>query len=80
MNKLNEEIDAREIPKEIELNFGGPNQNFIIMCSSLNLKRENSDFIEFFSSDIGSQIFRENMFSIHIETGNIFYNNYNRNF
>ena len=39
------------------------------MCSSLNLNRENSDFIDFLSSDIGSQIFKENMLSIHIETG-----------
>ena len=47
------------------------------MCSSLNLNRENLDFIDFLSSDIGSQIFRENMLSIHIETGNIFYHDYN---
>ena len=47
------------------------------MCSSLNLNRENLDFIDFLSSDIGSQIFRENMLLIHIETGNIFYDNYN---
>ena len=47
------------------------------MCSSLNLNRENSDFTDFLTSDIGSQIFRENMLSIHIETGNIFYDNYN---
>ena len=29
--------------------------------------------------DIGSQIFMENMFWIHIETGIIFYDNYNTN-
>ena len=29
------------------------------------------------SSDIGSQIFRENMLSVHIEMENIFYDNYN---
>ena len=45
------------------------------MCSSLNLNTENSDFIGFLSSDIGSQIFRENMLSIYVETGNFFYDN-----
>ena len=47
------------------------------MCSSLNLNRENSDCSDFFSSDIGSQISRENMLSIHTETGNSLYDNYN---
>ena len=49
------------------------------MYSRLNLNRENSDFIEFLSLDIGSQIFMENMFWIHKETGIIFYDNYNTN-
>ena len=72
-------MDAGEIPNEIEFYFGVPNQNFFIMCSSLNLNRKNSDFIDFLSVGIGSHIFRENMLSIHIETGNIFYGNYNTN-
>ena len=41
------------------------------------MNRDNSNFIDFLSFDIGSQIFRENMLSIHIETGSIFYDNYN---
>ena len=49
------------------------------MCSSLNLNRENSDFVEFLFLDIGSQVFRENMLSMHIETGNILFDNYNTN-
>ena len=49
------------------------------MYSSLNLNRENSDFINFLSLDIGSQIFMENMLWIHIETGIIFCDNYNAN-
>ena len=49
------------------------------MCLRLALNRDNETFIEFLSLDIGSQIFRENMLSIHIETGNIFYDNYNTN-
>ena len=49
------------------------------MCLRLGLNRDNETFIEFLSLDIGSQIFRENMLSIRIETGNIFYDNYNTN-
>ena len=49
------------------------------MCSSFNLNLENSYFIDFLPSDIGSQMFEENILSIHIETGNIFYDNDNTN-
>ena len=72
LQRLHHEINSREIPKEIEFYFGGLNQNIFLMCSNLNLSRENSDFIDFLSSDIGSQVLRENMLSSHIESGNIF--------
>ena len=49
------------------------------MCSRQSLNKDNDNFIDFLSLDIGSQILRENMLSIHIETGNIFYDNYNAN-
>ena len=42
-----------------------------------NLNSDNSNFIDLLSSDIGSQILQQNQLSIHIETGNIFFNNYN---
>ena len=53
LQRLNDEINSGEIPKEIEFCFEEPNQNFSLMCSNLNLSRENSDFIDFSSSDIG---------------------------
>ena len=49
------------------------------MCSQLGLNKGNKNFIDFLSSDLGLQIFRENLLSIHIEIGNIFYDNYNTN-
>ena len=49
------------------------------MCSQVGLNKNNEHFIDFFSSDIGWQIFRKNILSINIKTGNIFYDNYNTN-
>ena len=49
------------------------------MCLRLGLNKDNASFTDFLSSSIGSQIFRENMLSIHIETENTFYDNYNTN-
>ena len=43
------------------------------------MNKDNKNFIDFLSSDAGSQIPRENILSIHIETGNIFYGNDNTN-
>ena len=48
-------------------------------CATLGLSDNNSNFIDFLASDFGSQILRKNMLSIHIETGNIFFDNYNTN-
>ena len=79
LTRLKYQIDAGEIPREIEFYFGGENCSFFLMCSQLGLNKDNENFTDFLSSDIGSQIFRENMLWIHIETGNIFYNNYNTN-
>ena len=79
LTRLKDEIDVGEIPKEIEFYFDGKNYNFFLMCSWLGLNKDHESFIDFLSLDIGSQIFRENMLSIHTETGNIFYDNYNTN-
>ena len=49
------------------------------MCSQLGLNKDNENFIDFLPTEIGSQIFRENMLLIYIETGNTFYDNYNTN-
>ena len=69
----------RQILKESEFYFGGENDKFFLMYLQLGLNKDNENFIDFLSSNIGSQIFRENMLSIHIETGNIFCDNYNTN-
>ena len=74
-----DEIDVGEIAREIEFHFGGMDYNFFLMCLLLSLNKDDEKFFDFLSSDIGSQTFRENMLLIHIEAGNIFYDNYNIN-
>ena len=74
-----DELDAGQVPKETEFYFGGRNYNFFLMCSKLNLNKGNENFVDFLSSDIRSQFLGENMLSIHIETGNIFYKSINTN-
>ena len=46
---------------------------------TLGLSDDNCNFIDFLVPDFGSQILKEYMLSSNIETGNIFFNNYNTN-
>ena len=80
-DEIIEEIDFTRLKDEIEFEcyFGEKNYNFFLMSSRLGLNKDNENFIDFLSSEIGLQIFRENMLSIHIKTRNIFYDNYNTN-
>ena len=79
LNRLNDEIDTGGIPREIEFYFGGQNYKFFLACSKLNLSKDNENFIDFLSSEVGSQILKGNMLSILIETRNMFYENFNTN-
>ena len=80
-DEINEEIDLNRVKDETDASiyFGDENYSFFLMCLKLNLNKDNENFIDFLSSDVASQILRENMLPIHIGTGNTFYKNYNTN-
>ena len=79
LQKLKDELDVGEVLKELEFYFGSLNKKFFYACQNLGLHEDNTSFINFLSSDIGSQIFREYSLSIHIETGNVYFDGYNTN-
>ena len=68
-----------EVPKELEFYFGRLNKNIFYACQNLGLNEDNTSFIDFLSFDIGSQIFRGNSLSMHIATGNVYFDGYNTN-
>ena len=49
------------------------------MCYSLGLNEDNDEFVFLLCSEHGQNILIENSVSIHIESGNIFYDNFNTN-
>ena len=61
-----------EVPKELELYFGGLNKKIFYACQNLGLNEGNIYFIDFLSSDIGVQIFFESS-SIHTKAGNMYF-------
>ena len=64
-------------PPQVEFFFGGDNDNFVHACNFLSLDEDNIELISFLCSDTGQNIMTNNSLSIHIESGDIFYNDSN---
>ena len=65
--------------KQLEFFYGGNNDNFVQACNLLSPNEDNNEFISLLCSDQGQNIMTSNSLSIHIESGNIFYQNFNTN-
>ena len=48
-------------------------------CKLLNLNVENKNFVDFLSRDYCSRLMRENKLLIHIESENVYSDNFNTN-
>ena len=59
--------------------FGGDNENVITACYSLGLSEDNKEFPSFLCWDNVQNILTEKSLSIHIESGNIFYDSFSMN-
>ena len=57
--------------------FGFENNNFVHACKFLLLNEDSNEFISFLCSDMGQNIMTNNRLSIHVESGDIFYNDFN---
>ena len=56
--------------------FGFENNNFVHACKFLLLNEDSNEFISFLCSDMGQNIMTNNRLSIHVESGDIFYNDF----
>ena len=50
-----------------------------LTCVDLGLSKDNENFVDFISSDLGYKILTENKITIYIETGNIYLDKTNTN-
>ena len=67
------------IPNQLDFFYCGINENFVQACYFLSPSNDNREFIAFLSSDFGQNIMTDNSLSIHVESGNILYQNLNTN-
>ena len=87
MKKIKEEYgfedikDAMEeegnVPESIYFFYGGESKNFVRALEFIGLSSMNREFAAFLLSELGQQVMAENKLSIHVESGDIFYENHN---
>ena len=64
-------------PKNINFFYGGYSNKFLRSLEFIALSPMNREFGAFLMSDLGRQIMGENKLSIHVESGDIFYEDHN---
>ena len=73
-DEIKDAFDEEKIPSQLEFFFGSDNDNFLLTCNLLSLNEDISE--SFLCSDMGQNILTNNSLSIHIETGDIFCNDF----
>ena len=74
---IKDAFDEGDVPPQVELFYGGENKNFVQAVEFLSPSADNREFVTFLLSDLGQNVMNNNSLSIHIESGDIFYQNFN---
>ena len=69
--------ESAQVPENIYFFYGGDGDQFVNALKFLSLSLVNREFGSFLLSDLGRQTVTQNKLSIHIESGEIFYDNHN---
>ena len=77
--EIKDAIGEASVLHQLEFFYGGINENFIQACYFLSTNKDNREFIAFLVPDEGQNVMANNNLSIHLESGNIFYQNFNTN-
>ena len=77
--EIKDAFDEGTVPEQLEFFYGGENEIFARACNFWSLGNVNREFIAFIISDIGKNIMTNSSLSKHIESENIFHQNFNTN-
>ena len=69
--------ETGQVPESIYFFYGGDSQNFVDALEFIGLSPINREFAAFLLSDLGRQVMTQNKLSIHVESGDNFYDNQN---
>ena len=65
------------VPDTVYFVYGGESEQFVNALEFISLSPTNREFGAFLLSNLGRQTMTQNRLSIHIESGDLFYNNHN---
>ena len=69
--------ETGQVPENIYFFYRGDSQQLVDALEFIGLSTINREFATFLLSDHGRQTMTQNKLSIHVESGDIFYNNHN---
>ena len=69
--------ETAQVPESIYFFYGGESEQFVNALEFISLSPINRGFSTFLLSDLGRQTMTQNKLSIHVESGDIFYDNHN---
>ena len=74
---IEDAFDDGYVPDSVYFIYGGESENFSGAVEFLGLDADNREFAAFLLSDLDRQVMTPNRLSIHVENGDIFYENHN---
>ena len=78
LNDIKNTMDEKgEVPESIYFFYGGDSEQFVQALEFIGLSPINREFAAFLLSDLGLKTMTQNKFSIHVESGEMFYDNHN---
>ena len=78
IEKIRDTMDEQgKVPESIYFFYGGDSDQFNNALEFLGLSPINREFDAFLMSDLGLETMTQNKLSIHVDSGNIFYDNHN---
>ena len=75
LTEILSKIDKVEVPKQPEFFEEGRNKKFEDKVKLIGISTDSIEFLEFLQSSFCQKLLIENKLKIHIERGNIFFNN-----
>ena len=76
-DEIKEDFYEAAVPRQLDFFYGEENSNFNQVIKFLSPSNENREFITFLLSNQEQNLMANNSLSIHIESGDIFYENFN---